>query len=61
MGEQFPDPTFTPPDLPESATYELSLDGWICLSISPRDVAPVWRRYTLIDGSFVETTANEQE
>lgn len=61
MSSQFPDPTFTPPDLPESATYELSLDGWIYPSGDSRDVAPVWRRYALIDGSFVETTANEQE
>lgn len=61
MSSQFPDPTFTPPDLPESATCELSLDGWIYLSGSPRDAAPVWRRYSLIDGSFVEITTNEQE
>jgi len=61
MGERFPDPTFTPPDLPESATYELSLDGLLYFSGDSRDVAPVWRRYTLIDGSFVEITVNEQE
>lgn len=60
-GKLFPDPTFTPPDLPESATYELSLDGWLYLSGGSRDIAPVWKRYSLIDGSPVGMGFNEQE
>lgn len=59
-GKLFPDPTFTPPDLPESAC-EFPDDERLYFVERVRDVLPVWRRYTLIGGLFVEIAADEQK
>lgn len=61
MSNQFPEPTFTPPDDLSDLTYELSGDQYLYFVGEPRDVSPVWHRYMLIDGSFVDITPDVQK
>lgn len=58
--KQFLDPAFTPPeDLGD--TYELPDDGYLYFVGVPKDTPPVWRRYMLVDGVWVDITPDVQE
>ena len=58
-GKQFEEPTFTPPDDLSDLTYELPDEGF--LYFVEDNTSPVWRCYALIDGAFVDVSADEQE